>query len=220
MAASARTRPEQVIDKNGKVTTVHKLAEDAAKGKSRVKSLGHFSEYTTNDGKVKKTLRLSPTETATLMRESLKDAFKKDFPNTKFYVNTNKYSGGSSINVRYSDGPHSSDVEHVAKAYAGATFNGMIDLKEYVEGETVDGVSVSYGADFVFVNRELSPEAEQSAKAELEQMMGGKTDEHRYIEMPSGIRDMIPEGDSVHWEAPAYSFVHIIAAYRANEHVK
>ena len=88
---------------------------------------------------------LSTAETARLVRRALARAF----PATKFYVRSQVYSGGASIDVyydgiasreldpstnrvtgvRYHDGaPTSEEVERVAKAYAGGGFDGMIDL--------------------------------------------------------------------------------------------
>lgn len=67
---------------------------------------------------------LSTAETATLIRAAL----KKAFPGQKFSVRSSNYSGGSSVDVSYTDGPTQEAVEKVAGAYAGARFDGMIDL--------------------------------------------------------------------------------------------
>lgn len=99
---------------------------------------------------------LSVTETAKLLRASLKSAF----PGVKFSVRSDKYAGGASIHVKWTDGPTEYDVDRIAQLYSGATFDGMQDLKEYHDSILVgpDGPEVvSYGADFVFSERSYSP---------------------------------------------------------------
>ena len=68
------------------------------------------------------------TDTARLIRKALKSAF----PNTKFSVRSDKYSGGASIRVNYNGaggGPLSEDVESVTDFFKGAGFDGSIDMK-------------------------------------------------------------------------------------------
>ena len=103
--------------------------------------------------------RISTNDTAKLIRKELKHYF----PNVKFSVRGHKYSGGSSINISWVDGPTTSEVDKVAKRFEGASFDGMTDCKNYetsfvvLEGSTLP-IEVHYGADFVFTNRDLSPE--------------------------------------------------------------
>lgn len=104
-------------------------------------------------------LYITPTDTAKLLRKALKAAF----PETRFSVRTDKYAGGSSIDVTYTDGPTKADVEKVADIYAGATFDGMTDSKNFhatlvhFDGDELP-TTVQFGANFVFVHRKLSPE--------------------------------------------------------------
>jgi hypothetical protein len=72
---------------------------------------------------------ISTNETAVLIRAQL----KKHFPGVKFSVRSSKYSGGSSIDVRWVDGPKSSAVDRIAKPFSGSEFDGMIDLKYSVD---------------------------------------------------------------------------------------
>ena len=102
--------------------------------------------------------RISTADTAKLIRREVKHYF----PNVKFSVRSHLYSGGSSINVSWTDGPTSSEVDVIVKRFQGASFDGQIDLKSYhnsfvvLEGSTLP-IEVHYGADFVFTNRDLSP---------------------------------------------------------------
>ena len=63
-------------------------------------------------------------EAARLVRAVL----KTQFPETKFSVRTDTYSGGSSVHVRYTDGPAWRDVDAALKPFSGSGFDGMIDL--------------------------------------------------------------------------------------------
>lgn len=63
-------------------------------------------------------------ETAKLIRQSLKAAF----PGVKFSVKSESYSGGSSVNVHWVDGPSQKAVEEVVGAYQSGRFDGMIDM--------------------------------------------------------------------------------------------
>lgn len=114
---------------------------------------------------------LSVVETAKLLRAAL----NKAFPGVKFSVRSESYAGGASINVSYVDGPFEPAVKVVTDLYSGATFDGMIDLKSYhdslvtFEGDELPTL-VHFGADFIFVRREISPAylEQLSRAAELE----------------------------------------------------
>lgn len=141
----------------------------------------------------------SVAETAGLVRAAL----KKKFPGTKFSVRSKSYSGGASITVRYIDGPTGKAVEDVAKRYAGAGFDGMIDLKyhhnhfllpdgtvrwarsyghsydnakhPYTLDDLPEGTKVvSFGADYVFVEREFSAERRAEIEGEIAAAAGAE----------------------------------------------
>ena len=103
--------------------------------------------------------RISTKDTAKMIREAL----KAEFPTTKFSVRSSIYSGGSSINISWTDGPTQSQVDQIGKRFEGASFDGMIDLKSYhnslitFPGDELP-TEVQFGADFVFSNRSLSDE--------------------------------------------------------------
>ena len=98
------------------------------------------------------------TETAKIIRQALKEAF----PEIKFSVRSDKYSGGSSINIGWTNGPHHALVDAIAKRFQGGYFDGMTDYK----GGRVHkfkGEFVSFGGDFVFCNRTISDDVKARA---------------------------------------------------------
>lgn len=97
-------------------------------------------------------------EVAKLVRKSLKEAF----PGVKFSVRTDRYSGGSSIRIGWTDGPTEKQVNAVAQRFAGGYFDGMIDYKGSITS-FLDGECVRFMADFIFADREYSDEATQNA---------------------------------------------------------
>jgi hypothetical protein len=135
---------------------------------------------------------IGSTETATLIRGALKSRF----PGVKFSVKTDKYSGGSSIRIKWTDGPTDSMVSAVVGQYQGGRFDGMIDLAYSVDhwlspdgtvtlardpGTTGSGgchegtvteapagaVKVHFCANHVFTNRELSVALKSRALAKV-----------------------------------------------------
>lgn len=121
-------------------------------------------------------------ETAKYLRAALKTAF----PGQRFSVRTDTYSGGASIRVRYVDGPKIAEVEKVASLYAGCTFDGMTDSKEYhgtlLAGPDGEVEHVQFGAHFVFVDRDLSPDLTAKA-AIIVRIAGGDPDSPMYQEV-------------------------------------
>jgi hypothetical protein len=117
---------------------------------------------------------MSVAETAKLVRKAL----KAEFPGTKFSVRSDSYAGGASIRVRWTDGPLETQVKAVTSLYNGATFDGMIDLKEYHDSILVDEHGnprvVHFGADFIFTDRDVSPERIRMYWREIERFAGQK----------------------------------------------
>jgi len=88
---------------------------------------------------------ISCKDTAVLIRAALKE----NFPGVKFGVTMRP--SGSSIYVKWVDGPATKAVESVVKNYEGASFDGMIDLKSTVTS-TFHGKKVNFGSDYVFTS--------------------------------------------------------------------
>ncbi len=93
-------------------------------------------------------------ETAKLIRKALREAF----PGAKFSVKSHTYSGGASINVSWTDGPNSDQVEAVAGHFKAAYFDSSIDYQGSIY-HMMDGQTVHFGADFVFCERHYTDAA-------------------------------------------------------------
>lgn len=134
------------------------------------------------------TVYLSCADTAKLIRAKL----KATFPGVKFSVRSSVYSGGASIDIKWTDGPTEKLVDAYVAPFAGAGFDGMTDYKYSVgawlmpdgtaetrsveahygtDGETIEAakdgaIAVRFGADFVFTRRDYSAAAlERTAAA-------------------------------------------------------
>lgn len=92
------------------------------------------------------------TETAKKIRKEL----KKAFPEVKFSVRSSSYSGGSSVDVNWEDGPMQEEVERVTEKFNSCSFDSMQDMK-VTTGYEYKG-KIYNGADYIFANRSLSSE--------------------------------------------------------------
>jgi len=104
-------------------------------------------------------------EVATHVRAALKEAF----PGVRFSVRSRTYSGGSSIDVRWTDGPTTNNVDAAVGKFAGSGFDGMTDMK-YSLNTTIEGRRVL--CDFVQCHRDVSDEWRAELIAELERVSG------------------------------------------------
>jgi Large polyvalent protein associated domain 29 len=172
---------------------------------------------------------LTCAETAKLVRLAL----KRSFPGQKFSVRSSTYSGGASITVSWTDGPNSKSVDEVVRAFNGADFDGMVDLKTYNthwllpdgsvtvasaggQGSTrpeylasppsPNARLVSLGANFVFTQRDVTEEFKRSLIPEFEKEYGKPYDpSERYY-----VRGGYHEGEL--GERALYYFAHTRSA--------
>ncbi|MDF7815478.1 MULTISPECIES: LPD29 domain-containing protein [Hymenobacter] len=95
--------------------------------------------------------------TAQLIREAL----KKAFPGVKFSVTSEVYANGSSVDIRYTDGPSAAQVKEVYAPFISGTYNSLEDMYEYKEDTTSVAPSgellrLSYGAKYIQSHRRYS----------------------------------------------------------------
>lgn len=53
------------------------------------------------------------------------------FPGVKFSVRSRRFSGGDAIDVAWTDGPTTAQVDAIVDRYSAGSFNGMEDIYEY-----------------------------------------------------------------------------------------
>ncbi len=74
---------------------------------------------------------ISTVETAKIIRRELARAF----PGVRFSVRSQSYSGGSHVNVRWTDGPSTRQVDRAVGRFSGKTFDGMDDSTHHHDTE-------------------------------------------------------------------------------------
>ena len=62
---------------------------------------------------------------------AIKAELKAAFPNCKFSVTSDSFSGGDATRIHWTDGPTSKEVEAITSKYQYGSFNGMEDIYEY-----------------------------------------------------------------------------------------
>jgi len=75
------------------------------------------------------------------------------YPGVKFSVKTERYSGGDNLNVGWTDGPPSKEVDAIVDKYQGKDFDGMDDSTTYRHNAWIE---VFGSAGYTFVSREVS----------------------------------------------------------------
>lgn len=147
-------------------------------------------------------------DVAVLIRKHL----KKNFAGVKFSVKMQRYSGGSSIDIVWTDGPTQAQVEKVTAPFQGARFDGMIDLQYsasqwycdehgarvaeiYGHGNGLDAIGnsrccakaehVNMGVSYIHERRELSPEFTAELAAQVRKESGMPAEGDLLDEVPS-----------------------------------
>jgi hypothetical protein len=83
----------------------------------------------------------------------------KAFPGTRFGVTIKRYSGGSSVSVKWTDGPDVRSVETIMGTLEGKSFDGMDDSTHYHDVTLPTGEVVRAYSWIHADGRHLSPEA-------------------------------------------------------------
>lgn len=83
--------------------------------------------------------------------KAIRKELKTAFPGVSFSVKSEAYSMGTSVNVYWTDGPTSKEVNSIIGKYQYGHFDGMIDCYEY-SNRREDLPQVK----FVFANRSMA----------------------------------------------------------------
>ena len=108
-----------------------------------------------------KTIYETAVDTAKKIRKTLKAAF----PGVKFSVTSSTFSMGSSVSVRWTDGPMSSHVDKILNRFKSGYYDGMQDMYEST-GYEWEG-QIYNGAKYVSGSRDLSPERQKRIEDKL-----------------------------------------------------
>lgn len=92
--------------------------------------------------------------------KNIRIELKAAFPAIKFSVKSSRFSMGDSIDVSWTDGPMTAQVEAIIKKYAAGSFNGMEDIYEYASSAWTNAFG---DAKYVHSQRSLSDAAVASA---------------------------------------------------------
>lgn len=107
------------------------------------------------------TVYLDAAELAAIIRRDLKAAFA----GVKFSVTSSRYSGGSSVRVRWTDGPLAADVEATIGQYKAEGFDGMTDSRTNSGPVLLADGRLARIHSFIFCNRSTSPALEARVAA-------------------------------------------------------
>lgn len=110
--------------------------------------------------------RTFKTESATAAYR-IKEELKEKFPDTKFTTRSKVYSGGDSVDIEWTNGPTTEQVEKYTSKYQEGHFDGMIDLYEY--SNTNKDIPQ---AKYVFTRREVTDEWKIKAAQAAHELYG------------------------------------------------
>jgi hypothetical protein len=96
---------------------------------------------------------------------AIRAELKAKFPGIKFYVRSESFSGGDSVDVDWTDGPDLEEVETIVSSYQAGHFDGMEDM--YIYDDKEPGKPT---AKFVFANKSWSEAKTAELKAKAEEL--------------------------------------------------
>lgn len=105
------------------------------------------------------------TSSHALGAANIRRELKRAFPGVRFSVRSKSFSGGDSIDVYWTDGPLSSEVDEIARKYQEGSFDGMTDSYNYNRDNVFP--DIFGGAKYVFCNRRESPALVVKAAASM-----------------------------------------------------
>lgn len=82
------------------------------------------------------------------------------FPGVKFSIKTRRFSGGDAIDVSWTDGPTSKQVDEIIDRYSAGSFNGMEDIYNYSRNAWIEAFG---DAKYVHSRRDMSDAAIERA---------------------------------------------------------
>lgn len=99
---------------------------------------------------------------AVLTAQAIRQELKTAFPQIKFRVTSKSYSGGDSVDIDWTDGVTTKEVEAITNKYQYGNFNGMEDIYEYSNSR-----NDIPQAKYIFANRSASETVWEKLMAEV-----------------------------------------------------
>lgn len=106
----------------------------------------------------------------TAAAKNIRIELRAAFPSVKFSVRSERFAGGNSINVFWTDGPTSDQVDAIIGKYQAGSFDGMQDLYIY---ERSDFRTKHGEAKYVFPHRMYSDTMVANVLARVCRHLGG-----------------------------------------------
>lgn len=92
--------------------------------------------------------------------KNIRIELKRAFPNITFSIKSKSFSMGNDINVRWTDGPTTKEVDKIIQKYQEGSFDGMQDLYEYAHEPWTE---IFGGVKYVMASRSYSAGASEKA---------------------------------------------------------
>lgn len=116
--------------------------------------------------------------------KNIRIELRRAYPGVKFSVTTERYSGGNSCNIDWTDGPNAEQVEKITNKYSGGHFDGMTDSYEHSRSPWVD---VFGQAKYVHCNRHYSDKMVESVLRRVAAHLGGLEQELTVSDYRKGL---------------------------------
>lgn len=111
------------------------------------------------------TVKTSKKSPWALGAANIRRELKAAFQNVKFEVRSDSFSGGNSIDIYWTDGPTTEQVQKITSKYEEGSFNGMEDIYEYDRNNVFP--DVFGGAKYVMEQRNNSDAAYNAVAVEM-----------------------------------------------------
>lgn len=125
--------------------------------------------------------KANPTKsTAANTAVAIRQELKNKFPGIKFSVTSDNFSMGNSVDIRWTDGPTSDEVDSITSKYQYGHFDGMTDMYE-----SSNRRSDIPQAKYVQTSRDMSEDVKK-CREQLAELMGENTADY-YENRPEGV---------------------------------
>ena len=151
-------KQQQTIERN-KIMAEHeaKREEERIKTDQEAEALKKEYPYLILTSQIGLSSRINATK-------NIRIELDKVFPGLIFSIKSESYSGGDSINVNWTDGASSEEVEKIVKKYEQGHFDGMNDIYEFTDRAFT---KLFGGVKYLFCNRAVSPKRFQQVAEKL-----------------------------------------------------